>query len=229
MKISFVIPACNEEKRIKKTLSRIKQFKGADEIIVVSNGVDRTPEIVREFKKKDSRVKLLDFDAPLGKGGAVIEGLKKARFNVVIYDADGSTPLEEIEAMKEKLKQGFDFIIGSRNLPESRVERSFAREVNSRFFNSLARFLLKIPYRDTQCGFKAFNNKTAKILARETTYKGWTWDLDALMIAKKNKLKVAEIPIKWTHEKTDNWRGFKKLQLLRMLEELFKMSLEAKN
>ena len=228
MKISLVIPACNEEKRIGKTLKRIKKFK-ANEIIVVSNGSDRTAEIVRDFKKKDSRIRLLDFDTPLGKGGALIEGLKKARFNVVVYDADGSTPLEEIKKMKKKLEQGFDFVIGSRNLPESRVERSFAREVNSRFFNSLARLLLKIPYRDTQCGFKAFNSKTAKVLAKETSYKGWTWDLDALMIAKKNKLKVAEIPIKWTHKKTDNWRGFKKLQLLKMLKELVKISLEDKN
>ncbi len=223
MKISLIIPACNEERRIGKTLEKAKQFKGVDEIVVVSNGSDRTAEITRSFGKKDRRIKLVDFKTPLGKGGAVIEGLKKARFNAIIYDADGSTPLSEIEKVKKKLDEGFDFVIGSRNLQSSKTKRSLAREINSRFFSSLVRLVLSVPYRDTQCGFKALNKKTAKLLAKKTTYKGWTWDLNAILVAKKNNLKIIEIPVEWKHESTDNWRGFKKLQLLKMLYELLEM------
>lgn len=173
-------------------------------VIPASNSTDNTAEVVKSFKKKDRRIRLLEFDKPIGKGRALVEGLKKSRFHVIIYDADGSIPLEEIKKVKEKLEQGYDLIIGSRNLPESKTKRSLAREINSRFFNSLVRLILKIPYHDTQCGFKAFNRKAAKTIAKETSYNGWTWDLDAIMIANKNKMKIIEIPIEWKHEETDN-------------------------
>ncbi len=223
MKLSLVIPASNEENRIGKTLRKIRNFKGVDEVIAVSNSTDNTAEVVRDFKKKDRRIRLLEFDKPIGKGKAVVEGLKKARFDVVLYDADSSIPLEEISRIKEKLEQGYDLVIGSRNLPESKTKRSLAREINSRFFNSLVRLALKIPYHDTQCGFKGLSRKASKTIAKETSYKGWTWDLDAIMIAKKKKMKIIEIPIKWKHEETDNWKGIKKAQLIVMLADLMKM------
>jgi glycosyltransferase involved in cell wall biosynthesis len=225
MKVSLVIPASNEEKRIGKTLKKIRGFKPVDEVIVVSNGTDRTPEIVEEFQKKDRRIKILKFKERIGKGGAIKEGLKKSKYCVIVYDADGSIPLIEIEKMREKLNEGFDFVMGSRNLPESRAERSLVREVNSRFFNSLSRLFLKIQFRDTQCGFKAFSRRAVKLLDK-TSYNGWSWDLNAIMIAKKNKLRIAEIPINWNDEKTDNWKGFKKIQLIGMIRDLIKMNRE---
>ncbi len=79
MKLSIVIPAYNEEKRIKATLeSLVNRFNGSCEIIIVSESSDKTDYIVKEFSKDSAVIKLLSSTQRLGKGGAFKKGVRNA-------------------------------------------------------------------------------------------------------------------------------------------------------
>lgn len=205
----IVIPAANEEKRIGRTLAALlKETPENYLILVVSNGNDGTVEIVRKSSKKTARVKLIEFRRKIGKGRAILEGLKKAHGMVAFYDADGSTPPEELIKMEKELKKGADIVICSRSLPQSRVSgRKFNRVAASRAFNLLVRFLFGLKYRDTQCGAKAFSEKARKwAAAQHWISTGFEWDIELLVRAKRAGLKIVEIPVNWQEKSNSTFR-----------------------
>jgi glycosyltransferase involved in cell wall biosynthesis len=206
--ISIVIPAFNEEKRIRPTLEGIASFlkKGRKdfEIIVVFDGSDGTPRVVREFAVENAlekRVRLLQFKKRLGKGGAIMEGFEVARGEIVfLSDADRSVPPEEMKKLLNAL-DSCDIAIGSRYLRNSKVEIPFVRYVFAFAFHLVVGLLFALHFKDTQCGFKAFKRNAVKKLLPLVKTKGFAWDVDVLVQARKLGLKVKEIPIDWRLEK----------------------------
>jgi dolichyl-phosphate beta-glucosyltransferase len=201
--LSIVIPACNEEKRIKATLEKLLRFLNKarlkSEVIVVNNGEDDTWRVVKEFVERDSRVRLIDFRKPLGKGRALKEGFKAAHGDVLTFDADASMPPKEIPKLLKALKD-CDVVIASRRLPESSVSGIPPhRKTASATFALLVKLVGGLPYSDTQCGFKLFRRSALKKMLSLMRESGFAWDVEMLYLARRLKLKVREVPVEWSY------------------------------
>ncbi|MFH1056981.1 MAG: glycosyltransferase [Candidatus Micrarchaeota archaeon] len=200
--ISIVIPAFNEEKRILPTLEGLASFFGKKdfEIIVVFDGRDDTPGVVRKFASErglQKKVRVLQFKRRLGKGAAVLKGFACVKgTEVLMLDADSSVSPNEIPKLLSALKTS-DIAIGSRYLRGSKTAISFARFLFAMVFHQVVRLLFSLPFKDTQCGFKAFRTGVAKKLSGRIKTNGFAWDVDMLVQARDLNLRVKEIPITW--------------------------------
>lgn len=198
-KVSIIIPAYNEEKRIEKTLKNIALiFKNETEIIVVSNGsTDKTIEILKSWKSKNIDFRYLDFTQKMGKGGAIIEGLKIAKGEIIGFiDADDAFDLEYIKQKLEELNK-VDCIIASKwkNQNFFQVDEPFLRKLLSRGWNLLVRVLLNLQYKDTQAGAKFFRKEVKDRIGANFISKGFAFDVDLLKGIKDNNFKIKEIYI----------------------------------
>jgi dolichyl-phosphate beta-glucosyltransferase len=206
--LSIIIPAYNEEKRIKQTIialrSYLKPRKYIYEIIVVDDGsTDGTLSVLKDTLSADLRVVTI---TKSGKGAAVKEGVMSAdKENEYAFfmDADLSTDPSEIGAFidifKEEPETGV--IIGSRYLPEGSViiQPPF-RNMVGRTFSLIKSKLLGINFFDSQCGFKAFRMQSAKKLFAKSEIKGFSFDVEILYIALLNGIKVKEKSVNWHHK-----------------------------
>lgn len=206
-KLSVVIPAYNEEKRITATLQSVdgyleKQAYDYEIIVIDNNSKDRTSEVVRELEAtvvQKSAVKLVTTP---GKGAAVKEGLLKyCSGDIVMFmDADNATPVSEIEKFLPYFDQGYDVVIGSRYTEPDlvKVHQPLYRIVLSRMSNLLIQFLAVPGIKDTQLGFKAFTADAAKSIFPLVTIIRWGFDMEVLTIARAKGYKIKEIGVSWT-------------------------------
>jgi dolichyl-phosphate beta-glucosyltransferase len=204
--ISMVIPAYNEERRLLPTLLSIIEYfyrcGFSHEVIVVDDGSnDETAELVRELGKRFHSIRLIRLPRNMGKGAAVRTGIRNATGQYVIYnDADGATPVGEIERLLAAIEHGADVAIGSRALysPETHVERKLRRAVAGRIFAFLVNALVVPRLADTQCGFKMFRNHVAHRIFEFQQLDGFAFDIEVLRIAWLLGYHVVEVPINWT-------------------------------
>jgi len=197
-KISIIIPAYNEEKRIKGTLDNLLKVFGDAEIMVVSNGSkDKTIEILEEYKSKNINLDYLDFSDKLGKGGAIVEGLKKVDGDWIGFiDADDAFDLNEIKKILE-INSNFDCIIASKWKGKNifQVNEPFLRKVMSRGWNILVKVFLGLYYRDTQAGAKFFKNKVKESIGLDFISKGFAFDVELLNKIKSKGFSIKEVYI----------------------------------
>jgi glycosyltransferase involved in cell wall biosynthesis len=206
--ISIVIPAYNESERLGPTLDHVLAFiqqRGWNaEIIVVDDGSqDRTSEVVRTYSQKNGIVRLIENPENRGKGYSVGNGVLNANGDLVLFtDADLSSPIEEAPKLLEALEKGADIAIGSRwARSELQTRRqSLARQVLGRVFNGLLRVLLRLDFKDTQCGFKAFRREAARTVFPLQRIEGWGFDPEILYLARKFGCQVVEVPVRWGHD-----------------------------
>lgn len=206
IKISIVIPAYNEEKRIRKagTLDDYGKFfsvKNAEIIVVLNNCTDNTIRVVKEYEKKYKIIRHIDLGKRQGKGTAIIEGFRGAKGELIGFaDADNSTSAREFYKLIEGIKD-YDGAIASRYIRGSKTETSVKRRIISATFNFLVRSMFFIPYRDTQCGAKLFRKAAAKKIVEGMIVTNWAMDIDMLYKAKIYGYRIKEIPVTWTEEK----------------------------
>ncbi|MFH0835494.1 MAG: dolichyl-phosphate beta-glucosyltransferase [Candidatus Micrarchaeota archaeon] len=197
MTLTILIPTHNEEGRIGGTLKQLNSFlrtsKLRASILVVDDGKDGTAEIARSLGAR-----VLHFPKRLGKGGGVHAGLRHAKGDIVIYDADASTPPEEIPRLLAALKNA-DVAIGSRYSRASQAKMPTIRKITGRSFNVLARLLFGLPFTDTQCGFKAIRKEANARLGPKLKETGFVWDVEFLAVALRLGMRVEEVPIRWRH------------------------------
>jgi len=203
--LSIIIPAFNEAKRIPDTLRRINNFlikqDFSSEIIVVENGsTDGTYTIVNQMQREINCLTVLHKDRR-GKGWAVQQGMLKAKGDYrFICDADLSMPIEEVLHFMPPSELSAPIAIGSREAPGSvRYNEPEYRHVTGRVFNWLVRLIVLPGLNDTQCGFKLFREDAAMDIFPMLTIFGWTFDVEALFIARKMEYKIVEVPIHWYH------------------------------
>ena len=238
--LSVVIPAYNEETNIRlgaidKVARYLEDQTYSWEVIIVNDGsVDKTAKLLTEFIKKNPRFKFID-NPHQGKAGTVMTGVANAKGEIVLFsDLDQATPICEIEKVFPWFKQGFDVVIGSRH--GQREGAPFSRRVMARGFMLLRTVILGLKgISDTQCGFKAYTKHAiGKIFPRLQIYGTGIrstsgsvsagFDLEVLYIARKQSLKVAEVPVEWyeygerkeVHPVRDSWEGLKGLILVRL-------------
>ncbi|MDR3748516.1 MAG: glycosyltransferase family 2 protein [Acidobacteriota bacterium] len=205
---SFIIPAYNESERLThslpKVLDYIHQQQPHSEIIVVNDGsTDETAAIVRRFAADHPEVRLLENPGNRGKGYSVRNGMLHARGDVMLFtDADLSSPIGEAGKLLLAIERGADIAIGSRWLQaELQTERQpWYRQLYGRLFNLGLRIVLGLKYRDTQCGFKAFNRTAVRTLFTRQQVERWGFDPELLFLAGKFHLKTTEVPVEWAHD-----------------------------
>lgn len=215
--LSIVIPAYNESKRLPKTLDRISNYlnqkRWSDEIVVVDDGSnDNTKDIAYEFCKINPNIKLLINPINKGKGYSVRRGILDSRGKYILFtDADLSTPIEDVEKLMSHIDKGYDIAIGSRSIKGSRVilHQPFARQSMGKIFNKIVQIFTVRKIIDTQCGFKLFTNKAAKAIFTYQRLNEFSFDVEALFIAKKFNLKIKEVPVTWCNSPSSKVRILK--------------------
>ena len=215
-RLSVVIPAYNEELRLPNTLEAILSFLSARsepfEIVVVDDGSsDDTVGVARRMGSASVRV--LCNGTNRGKGFSVRRGMLVAQAPLrLMSDADLSTPIEELPGLEEAVRSGADIAIGSRALTASRIEvhQSRYREAMGRVFNRLVRLLAVRGISDTQCGFKLFTAAAAETCFGAARLDGFSFDVEALLVARRRGLEIAEIPVIWRNDaasRVSTYRG----------------------
>jgi glycosyltransferase involved in cell wall biosynthesis len=201
---SIVIPAYNEEKRIGRAITDLTRYlKGKSyEIIVVSDGcIDNTVKIVSGMAKKNSKIKLVTPRQRLGKGKAIITGLKKCRGEFVGFmDADEPITPDEYMKLFDFLDR-YDCVIASRRTANSviAVSQPLKRRIASKSFNSITNLFFRLGIRDTQCGAKVFRSKSLRNIIGDMRLSGFEFDVELLWRLKKAKCSIFEAPVKWKH------------------------------
>jgi dolichyl-phosphate beta-glucosyltransferase len=228
--LSIVIPAFNEEARLGPTLeaylSYCRRTARRVEVIVVDDGsLDRTSVVVNSFAARHPEVRLIRLAENQGKGQAVRSGVVNAQGKRILFaDADGATPLSEIERLEAALEAGADLAIGSRALDDKGVtiKARLYRRVIGRIFHALVELLTVPRVKDTQCGFKLFRGPVAHDLFSRMRIRGFSFDVEVLMMAQRRGFAIAEVPVNWTHQPgskvnlvTDSARMVRDLFLIR--------------
>lgn len=203
----MIIPAYNEEARLPRTLDSVYTYLSnrgrAFEIIVVDDGsFDHTVQEVETFAETRPNVRVIQYAPNQGKGYAVRTGMLAANGDLVLFnDADGASPIEEIEKLERSIANGADIAIGSRAKPDKTrtVEALTYRKYIGNTFNLMVRSLVLPGYHDTQCGFKLFRHKVSDDIFSVSRMNGFAFDVEILYIAKIRRYKVDEIAINWTN------------------------------
>lgn len=224
--LSIVIPAYNESARIENALERVLSCvaeQGWDaEVLVVDDGSkDDTAAIVQRWMTHHPRLHLAQNPGNKGKGYSVRNGLLQAAGDIVMFtDADLSAPMEEAQRLLDAIAAGADVAIGSRWMDRTRqtIHQPLYRQFFGRCFNWVTRTVMGLPYKDTQCGFKAFRRSAAQIIFRLQTIERWGFDPEILFIARKLKYGIQEVPVTWGHDERSRMSYLK--DGMKMLEDM---------
>jgi glycosyltransferase involved in cell wall biosynthesis len=205
----ILIPAYNEEARIEPVLRDYAQFfqknySGKFRIFVVLNGcTDDTLGVVKRVAAEFPEVRALEFRSAIGKGGAIIEGLRLASLGDVIgyTDADGATPPHAFLDLVKKIN-GADCVIGSRWLPGAVIHQSQTgkRQFASRVFHFIVQLLFWMNIRDTQCGAKVMKREAAEKIHDNLLIADMAFDINLLFALKRAGFRILEVPTEWTDQ-----------------------------
>lgn len=203
--LAIAVPVYNEEHALEKNITLLHTF-GTQQlqdiswtIVIADNGsTDATLRIARHLEKKLSNIRTMHLDTP-GRGLAIRSVWMTAPADLLAYmDIDLSTSLKNFPALMKALQNQYDLAVGSRLLPQSHVHgRSLFREILSRGYMGLVRFLLETRVTDAQCGFKAINKNAAQKILPHIKNTHWFFDTELLVIAEKLGYKIYEEPVQW--------------------------------
>jgi glycosyltransferase involved in cell wall biosynthesis len=205
----ILIPAYNEERRIEPTLRDYvdffrKNYTGSFQLVVVLNGcTDNTLSVVQKVAAEFPVIRALEFKEPIGKGGAIIEGLKlSAHADLIGYvDADGATPPRAFWDLVKKIGDA-DCAIGSRWLPGAVIHQSQQshRQFASRVFHQIVQFFFRMNIRDTQCGAKVMKARAVEKIHDHLAIADLAFDINLLYSLKHAGFKILEVPTEWTDQ-----------------------------
>ncbi|MHC3471584.1 glycosyltransferase [Streptomyces sp. 7R007] len=229
--LSVVIPAYNEERRLGPTLDAVTRYLRDNEsreweIVVADDGsADGTRDLVTS--REDPRIRLVASPRNRGKGHALRLGVAASRGRrVLVTDADLAAPIEELEKLDKALGEGNAAAIGSRAMPGATIEdrQHRLREVLGRAGNQLIRRTAVPGIRDTQCGFKLFDGERAREAFAASRLNGWGIDVEVLRHFHHADWRIAEVPVRWSHQPGSKVRS---LDYLRVLAELARLRARA--
>lgn len=209
--VSIVVPAYNEAGRVDPFLLDLAAFLdgwgGSHEVLLVDDGsADDTRRHLDAACAGRAAWRVLVQPRNLGKGAAVQRGVREARGDAVLFlDADGATSPDQIPALLAALADA-PFAIGDRHDPASRTVQPPLRRLTSWGFNRYVRILFRTGVRDQLCGFKALRREAARTLFTELSDPRWTFDVELLWRARRLGMRVATVPIRWTHRAGTKFR-----------------------
>jgi len=212
--LSIVIPTYNEKQRIGATIEKVAAFVVQQpypiEVLVVDDGSsDGTADLVDALRTGNERISTLRGDHR-GKAYTVRTGMLAAKGDYVLFsDADLSTPIEEVTRFLPFLQDGYDVVIGSREAPGAqRYDEPAFRHLMGRIFTRMVQVITGQRFEDTQCGFKAFSRRAAKIIFSRVQLYGANspviahskvtgFDVELLFLARKEGMRIREVPVRW--------------------------------
>lgn len=235
--LSVIIPAYNEEYNLRTgVLDSVYDYLGKQkyswEILFVNDSsTDNTLKLATDFAKGHKNFIVLN-EPHRGKAGTVIAGILKARGEIILFtDTDQATPIDQLKKILPKFQEGYDVVIGSRH---GREGAPLIRKIMALGTYVLRSIILNLPFKDTQCGFKAFTSESAKEIIRrlkifniDEKTKGASvtagFDMEVLFVARKLKYKIAEVVVDWHHKEgtkvdpiKDSIEGLRGLLLVRL-------------
>jgi dolichyl-phosphate beta-glucosyltransferase len=205
--ISVVVPTFNERRRLPQTLHRLREYLDAQgeeyEVVVADDGsTDATVDWVRTTVDGWPQLSVQPLPRNQGKGAAVRAGMLAARGDLRLFtDADLSTPIEELPRLRDRITGTCQVAIASRALPGSTigVHQPGRREMMGRTYNRLVQLLVLPGLHDTQCGFKLFTAEAAIACFEPLRTRGFGFDAEVLVRARRHGWEVAEVPVAWDH------------------------------
>lgn len=206
--LSVVIPAYNEESRLPHTMQAVTTYLKKQsytwEVVVVDDGSsDKTADVTRALSVSDNRIKLLQYGENRGKGYAVKYGMTHTAGQYRLFmDADNSTTIDHFEKFLPKFKEGYDAVIGSRDIEgaDIAVHQPKWKEILGDLGNIWIQFWAVRGIKDTQAGFKVFTKKATEDVFPYLTIDRWGFDVEALAVTKMRGYKILEHPIKWVND-----------------------------
>lgn len=235
--LSVIIPSYNERKNLERgvldeVLTYLKQQSYDWELILTDDGsTDGTVDQLKAFARKHKQVRVVE-NPHRGKGPTVTSGMLHATGEWRLFtDFDQSTPLSEVEKFRPFIDRQYDVVIGSREVQGAKRQREpIHRHIMGKGFNLLVQLIAVPGIYDTQCGFKMFSAKaTEDLFPRLQVYKGkerrdaftGAFDVELLLLARRYKYDIAEVPVLWHHHETDRVNPIK--DSLRMLGDILKI------
>lgn len=207
MQLSVIIPAYNEENRLSKTLQAVDTYLKKQsydyEILVVSDGsTDNTVQVAKDTGITGLRV--IDNKENHGKGYVVRQGMLEAKGDFRLFmDADNATSVDHVEKMWPEVEKGFEVVICSRDIAGSVLEvpQTWFRRRLGDVFNLIVQIFSGLwGIWDTQCGFKGFTKKATEDIFLKATINRWAFDVELLVLAKKQGYRIKEIPVTWIND-----------------------------
>jgi glycosyltransferase involved in cell wall biosynthesis len=203
----LLIPAYNEADRIEPVLREVAgyfgtHYTGKFKLIVVLNGCrDNTLAVVQRVAAEFPAISWQNHSAPIGKGGALIEGMKLAPLADLIgyVDADGATPPKAFHELV-KLTDSADCVIGSRWLPGAVLHQAqpLMRRFTSRCFHLVVESLFWMGIKDTQCPAKVIRREAAEKIVNDLRIADLAFDVNFIVATKRAGFSVREVPTEWT-------------------------------
>lgn len=217
LNLSLVIPAYNEEATVESTVRAYKDALSKEkilsnfEIIVVSNNCnDQTPILCAELAQSTPKIVHLDFPYYTGKGGAVLEGFKAAKFDWIGFvDADNSTsPLEFVKLLLFTQDPLVGCVIASRKMPDSILSppQPFFRRFLGNVFTLIREALFGLGVLDSQCGAKIF--RRALLEPFELVDKKFGFDVELLHLVKSRGYRIVEKGVVWCDSRSSTVRWY---------------------
>ena len=203
--LSVVLPAYNEAQSIRSTLAAMREFLDRQpysyEIIVAADGDDDTPAIVNEIARDWPVLKLTAEPGRHGKGHGLRRGMRLTTGQIVGFiDADYKTPIDENAGFLPWFERGYDLVVGSRGLADSKIEvyQPLYRQIGSRLFGIGMHAVIGLRHiRDTQCGFKFFTRAAADAIFPRARIDGYMCDVEILYLAEQLGFSAKEVGIRW--------------------------------
>lgn len=232
MTYSFIIPAFNEAQDIGRAIAAVcayaTRLAEPFEVLVVDDGsTDDTAAAAAQAAHGDPRVRVIRLDTNQGKGAAVRTGILAASGAWRIFlDADLSTAPEMFDRFLPYLAT-HDVLIASRAVPGADLvlRQSPLREFSGRVFNAVVRWLVGLPFVDTQCGFKVFASHTMDLFEKQE-FPGWAFDVEVLVRAVRRHYRVREVPVIWKNDPTTTVRTG---AALRAIHDIWRIRQRAQN
>lgn len=231
----LLIPAYNEEGRIGPVLREYAEhlyhhYPGPARIVVILNGCrDNTLGVVKAAELKYLSISHLEFPAPIGKGGALIEGLKLAPLaDLVGYvDADGATPPAALLDLVQRCAAGeADCVIASRWVEGAVVTHAQPqkRRFASRLFHLFVQGFFWMNLKDTQCGAKVMRRRAVEAVHDKLRLADLAFDVNLLYSLKRAGFSVREVATEW-NDKSGSHVVFNFRTSLNMLLSLVRLRL----
>jgi dolichyl-phosphate beta-glucosyltransferase len=198
--LTVVLPCYNEAERLPETLeaylAHLSRVPGEVEVLVVDDGsTDATLQVAEAVAAVDGRVRVLAMRPNRGKGSVVRAGMLAGRGELIVFtDADGSYGPHDLDRIVRALAEA-PVAIGTR---AEAATGPLTRWAASRVFNLAIRSLLRLPFRDTQSGLKGFRRAAAREIFSRTRLDGFAFDVEALFLARRLGLEIAEVSVQAT-------------------------------
>lgn len=207
--LSVIIPSYKEGERIGRTLLEIDKFLKAKDfpyevIVIVDGSPDNTAEVARNYALQVANLRVIENPENHGKGYVVRQGLLEAKGKFRLFmDADGSTSITHWDAFYSEIQNGYDVVIGDRDLPESHIQIHQAKykEIMGDMGNWAIRIVLGLwHFADTQCGFKVLSAEAAEAVAKRMVVDRFGFDFELVKLSLALGFKVKNVPVRWMNE-----------------------------